>query len=310
MLTRRHLLKGFGGLTLGTAALGSYAFAVEPGLMLEVTRYNVIPAAWPADITLKIAVIADIHACEPWMSAARIREIAEVANALDPDLTVLLGDFSGGHKFVTGPVMPDQWAEALSILRAPLGVFSVLGNHDWWHGPLPGMKPDGAEGVRRGLRQAGIRLLENDAVRLTFNGQPFWLLGLADQMAWWSFRTGARKGADDLAGTLRQVKDNAPAILLAHEPYIFPKVPDRVALTLCGHTHGGQVNLPFIGPVIAEERFGPKLVYGHSNEGPRHIVVSAGLGTSIVPVRFMRPPEVVEVTVSGPAAKGAPLLQS
>jgi predicted MPP superfamily phosphohydrolase len=289
MLTRRHFLRGLGGLTLGTTALGSYAFAVEPGLMLDVTRYNIAPATWPADLRLKIAVIADSHACEPWMPAARIREIAEVSNALEPDLTVLLGDFSGGHKFVTGPVMPDQWAEALSVLRAPLGVFSVLGNHDWWHGPLPGMKQDGAEGVRRGLRQAGIRLLENDAVRLTFNGQPFWLLGLADQMAWWSFRSGARRGADDLAGTLRQVKDDAPAILLAHEPYIFPRVPNRIVLTLCGHTHGGQVN---------------------STEGPRHIVVSAGLGTSIVPVRFMRPPEVVEVTVSGPAAKGAPLLQS
>jgi predicted MPP superfamily phosphohydrolase len=309
MLTRRHFLRGFGGLALGTTALGSYAFAVEPGLMLGVTRYNVTPATWPAGLRLKIAVIADIHACEPWMSAARIREIAEVANALNPDLTVLLGDFSGGHKFVTGPVMPEQWAEALSVLKAPLGCFSVLGNHDWWHGALPGMKPDGAEGVRHGLRQAGIRLLENDAVRLTFNGEPFWLLGLADQMAWWSFRTGSRRGADDLAGTLRQVKDDAPAILLAHEPYIFPKVPDRVALTLCGHTHGGQVNLPIIGPIIAEERFGPKLVYGHSTEGSRHIVVSAGLGTSIVPVRFMRPPEVVEVTVSGPATKGAPLFQ-
>ena len=98
--------------------------------MLEVTRYNIAPATWPADLKLKIAVIADIHACEPWMPAARIREIAEVANALQPDLTVLLGDFAGGHKFVTGPVMPDQWAEALSVLRAPLGVFSVLGN-DW-----------------------------------------------------------------------------------------------------------------------------------------------------------------------------------
>jgi predicted MPP superfamily phosphohydrolase len=260
MLTRRHFLRGLGGLTLGTTALGSYAFAVEPRLMLDVTPYNIAPATWPADLKVKIAVIADIHACEPWMPAARVREIAEVANALEPDLTVLLGDFSGGHKFVTGPVMPEQWAEALAVLRAPLGVFSVLGNHDWWHGPLPNMKPDGAEGVRRALRQAGIRLLENDAVRLTFNGQPFWLLGIADQMAWWNFRSGSRRGADDLAGTLRKVKDDAPAILLAHEPYIFPKVPDRIALTLCGHTHGGQVNLPIIGPIIAEERFGPKLV--------------------------------------------------
>ena len=310
MLTRRHFLRGLGGLALGSAAFGSYALAIEPTLMLDVTRYTVDPATWPADLRLKIAVIADIHACEPWMPASRIREIAEVANALDPDLTVLLGDFSGGHHFVTGPVMPEQWAEALSVLKAPLGSFAILGNHDWWHGPLPGMKSDGAEGVRRGLRHAGIRLLENDALRLTHDGQPFWLLGLADQLAWWNFRTGVRKGADDLAGTLAQVHDDAPAILLAHEPYIFPKVPDRIALTLCGHTHGGQVALPFMGPVVAGKRFGSKLVYGHSSEGPRHVIVSAGLGTSIVPVRFMRPPEVVEVTVSGPNASAAPLLQS
>ncbi|GAC1330204.1 MAG: metallophosphoesterase [Beijerinckiaceae bacterium] len=311
MLNRRHFIQGVGGLALGTTALGSYAFGVEPELMLGVTRYNVAPAAWPADLRLKIAIIADIHACEPWMSAARVREIAEVANALNPDLTVLLGDFSGGHKFVTGPVMPEQWAEALSVLKAPLGCYAVLGNHDWWHGPLPGMKADGAEGVRRGLRQANIRLLENDAVRLTFDGKPFWLLGLADQMAWWNFRSGSRKGADDLGGTLRQVKDDAPAILLAHEPFIFPRVPDRVALTLCGHTHGGQVNLPFAGPILAEGRFAPNLIYGHSVEGSRHIVISAGLGTSIVPVRFLRPPEVVEVTVSGPASSIAtPRLES
>jgi hypothetical protein len=310
MLTRRFFLQGLGGAAVGAAAFGSYAVAVEPALMLEVTRYKIAPATWPADLRLKIAVIADIHACEPWMPASRIREIAEVANALNPDLTVLLGDFSGGHKFVTGPVMPQQWGEALSVLRAPLGCYAILGNHDWWHGPLPGMKADGAEGVRGGLRRAGIRLMENDAVRLVHEGQPFWLLGLADQLAMWNFRTGLRKGADDLAGTLAQVKDDAPAILLAHEPYIFPKVPDRIALTLCGHTHGGQVVLPFIGPVVADERFGPKLVYGHSSEGPRHIVVSAGLGTSLAPVRFMRPPEVVEVTVSGRGAANTPLLQS
>jgi predicted MPP superfamily phosphohydrolase len=75
MLSRRHFLRGFGGLALGTTALGSYAFAIEPGIMLNVTRYDVTPATWPADLTLKIAVIADIHACDPWMPAARVREI-------------------------------------------------------------------------------------------------------------------------------------------------------------------------------------------------------------------------------------------
>ena len=109
MLTRRHFLQGFGGLTLGTAALGSYAFAIEPGLMLGVTRYNVTPATWPADLRLKIAVIADIHACEPWMSAERIGSIVAQTNALGADVIVLLGDYVGGHKFATGRVDPARW---------------------------------------------------------------------------------------------------------------------------------------------------------------------------------------------------------
>ncbi len=307
MLTRRLFLKGLSGLAISSAACGGYAVAIEPTFMLEVTRYSLRPANWPADLRLKIAVIADIHACEPWMSAARIREIAQVTNALNPYLIVLLGDFSGGHRYVTAPVMPAEWAEALSVLRAPLGSHAILGNHDWWHGPLPGMKADGAEGVRGGLRQARIRLLENEAIRLTHDGRSFWLLGLADQLAWWNFRTGVRKGADDLDGTVAQITDDAPAILLAHEPYVFPRVPERIALTLCGHTHGGQVVLPFVGPFIADRRFPSDLIYGHSTAGTRHVIVSAGLGTSLAPVRFMRPPEIVEVTLGAPAA---PLLQS
>ena len=95
-------------------------------------------------IFLKIAVIADIHACEPWMSVARIRSICELANSLSPDLTVILGDFNAGHNFVTAAVLPEQWAEALTELEAPLGVYAILGNHDWWHGPLPRLRGDGA----------------------------------------------------------------------------------------------------------------------------------------------------------------------
>ena len=76
---------------------------------------------------------------------------------------------------------------------------------------------------------------------------------------------------------------------------------NSVAVTLCGHTHGGQVNFPIVGPVIANERFGRDLVYGHTIAGDRHIVISAGLGTSILPIRFMRPPELVELTISGAA---------
>ena len=301
MITRRHVLQGAGGLLLGTTGFASYAIGVEPGFMMEVTRYRIAPRTWPAGLTLKIAIIADLHACEPWMPATRVRRIAEIANAMKPDMTVLLGDFNGGHRFVTGPVMPQEWGEALSVLRAPLGVHAILGNHDWWHGPLPRMRSDEGEAVRRALRHMNASVLENDAIRLEKDGQPFWVVGLGDQIAWPVARHKFR-GADDLSGALRQVTDTAPIVLLAHEPNIFHRVPDRVAVTLCGHTHGGQVNFPIIGPVIANERFGRGLAYGHMVEGDRHIVISAGLGTSIAPVRFMRPPEVVELTIAGSAA--------
>ncbi len=308
MLNRRLFLQGSGAFALATAGLGGYAFGVEPGLLLNVTRYRVTPKSWPAGLTLKISVIADIHACDPWMPVSRIREIAGISNALAPDLVVLLGDFNGGHPYVTGAVYPEQWGEALETLRAPLGVHAILGNHDWWHGALPGMRPDNGEAVRRALRALGASVYENDALRLTKDGQPFWLVGLGDQMAHPIRTPGSRKwtgfhGVDNLDGALAQVRDEAPIVLLAHEPFIFDRVPKRVAVTLCGHTHGGQVSFPVLGPVIANQRYGPNRVYGHmiENDG-RHLVISGGLGTSILPVRFGRPPEIVEVTIGGPDA--------
>ena len=137
-------------------------------------------------------------------------------------------------------------------------MFSILGNHDWWHGPVPGM-PGGPEEVRRALRGIGVVVLENRAVAIEKDGQRFWLAGLADQMA---HRLGPHRtrGADDLAGTLAQVTDDSPIVLLAHEPFVFRHVPDRVSITLCGHTHGGQVNLPMIGAPFAPSH---RYVYGH-----------------------------------------------
>ena len=109
-------------------------------------------------------------------------------------------------------------------------------------------------------------------------------------------------GVDDLAGALREVDDDAPAILLAHEPYVFPRVPDRIALTLCGHTHGGQINLPLLGSPFVRARPGQKpYIYGVYSEGERQMVVSGGLGTSLAPVRILRPPEVVTLELAGTA---------
>ena len=302
MITRRALLRWPAGLLLGGAGLGAYSVIVEPNFMLNVTRYRVTPKAWPADLKLRLALLSDLHASEPWMPVARIRRIAQVANALEPDAILLLGDYAGGTYLSSGRVEPLQWAEALAELKAPLGVHAVLGNHDWWHGPLPQDPPDEAEGVRHALKQMGARVYENDAVRLSKNGTPFWLLGLADQMSFYAGRAIGWRGRDDLPGVMKRVADDAPAILMAHEPFIFSRVPERVALTVCGHTHGGQINLPIAGPIFAELRWKTTHIYGHIVEGDRHMVISGGLGESILPMRFMRPPEIVEVTVEAPDA--------
>ena len=257
-----------------------------------VRHYAVAPPRWPAGLTVTIGVIADIHACEPWMSAERIRGIAEQCNALAPDLILLLGDFNAGHRFVSGPVMPGAWADALSVLRAPLGTYAILGNHDWWHGPVPGM-PGGPEEVRRALRAIGVRVLENEAVLIDRDGKRFWLAGLKDLMAYGRMARVERIVAD-LSDTLRQVRDDAPVVMLVHEPNAFRHMPDRVALTLSGHTHGGQIVVPGAGPLVTPSR---RYNYGHIVEDGRNLIVSGGLGESVLPARFGVPPEIVQITV-------------
>lgn len=300
LLTRRRVLTGVGAAAASTLALGGYAFAVEPMWRLNVTRYRVAPPRWPQGLKLSVAVIADIHASEPQMPAARIAAIAERTNALRPDLIALLGDFAASHRYQGKRVPAEAWSEALGTLRAPLGVHAVLGNHDWWDDFQAQMLGRGPTVGHRVLERAGIPVYENDAVRLKKDGHAFWLAGLGDQIAFIDrTKKGAARfrGVDDLRGTLAKVTDDAPVVLLAHEPDIFPVVPSRVALTLSGHTHGGQVRVLGYSPIVPS-RYGNRYAYGHVVEENRHLVVSGGLGCSILPVRFGVPPEIVMVDVA------------
>jgi uncharacterized protein len=287
MFTRRSLLRLIGATIFGTLSLGGYAFAIEPRFRLTVTPYRLRPPGWPAlEKPLRMAVIADVHACEPWMPLTRIGEIVDTANGLKPDIIVLLGDYVGGLTyFKTGRVSAREWAPVLGRLSAPLGTYAILGNHDWWAN---------VGAVRTALQDNGIPVLEND-VRLIRpqTGPTFWLAGLGDQLAH-RLGDGRFRGADDMAKTLAQIKDDsAPAILLAHEPDIFPRVPARFGLTLSGHTHGGQVKLPLIGRPIVPSHYGQRYAYGHVEENGKHLIVSGGLGLSNLPIRFGVPPEIV-----------------
>jgi hypothetical protein len=289
-ISRRHLLIGAAGVVGGATLVAGYAGAIEPGLRLVVTEYRLTPPGWPRDFSLAIAVIADPHAAEPYMSAARIEEIVSTTNGLAPDLVVLLGDYEANHRFVTRSVPGETWAKLWAECRAPLGVHAILGNHDWWfHLPR----------IRAALDAAGIPAMENDAVRLVHGDRPFWLLGLGDQIA--HIRApGHFEGVDDLPGTLAKVADDAPVLLLAHEPDIFVEVPERISLTLAGHTHGGQIRLFGYSPVVPS-RYGNRFAYGHIVEGGRHMIVSGGLGCSIAPVRLGVPPEIVLVRLGDTA---------
>jgi predicted MPP superfamily phosphohydrolase len=297
MISRRHFLRFIAGIGAAGVSTAAYGFG-EPLLRLRVARYDIRPRQWPADFHLKIAIIADLHACDPWMPLQRIEAIVEHTNALNADIIVMLGDYVAGHRHVTRLIPAGEWAPVLAGLRAPLGVHAILGNHDWWDDRTVQREGRGLTVARLALEAAGIPVYENDVARLTKAGRPFWLAGLGDQLAYVParrFRPIKRIGVDDLAATLAKVTDDAPLILLAHEPDVAARVPARVALQLSGHTHGGQVRLFGWSPVTPS---GKQLAYGHVRMNC-DVIVSGGLGCSYLPFRLGVPPEIVLVTLGG-----------
>ena len=283
-ITRRRVLTGAAGLLGLSAITAVYAGAIEPeGLV--VTRYAPALPGWPAGRKLSITVIADLHAGGPNMQIEHVRRIVDRASALKSDIVLLLGDFIASYRFAYTKVSDPVWAAELARLQAPLGTWAILGNHDWWHD---------LKGVRAALAGVQIPVLENDAVLLGPAGQRFWLAGIGDQLAI-PLGHGRYRGVDDLPLTLSRIKTDDPVLLMVHEPDIFPRVPPRVALTLAGHTHGGQIRVPFLWPHFVPSKYGARFAYGHVVEDERHLIVSGGLGTSIIPVRLGVPPEIVHI---------------
>jgi hypothetical protein len=264
-------------MILFAMGIAIWAFFIEPNRL--VTRHETLQIErWPVELSdLKIAVLSDIHAGGRFIDDRKLRLIVERTNQLQPDLVVILGDFiSGGRDHHA--MDPEHFAPILKDLHAPLGVYSVLGNHDWWF--------DG-ERVRRALEANGIKVLENDITQIQARGRSFWLLGLAD--LW----TRAPRSEQSLA----KVPEGDLIIAMAHNPDVFPQLPERVRLFLAGHTHGGQVRLPFIGTVVHTSDYGDRYEAGHVFENGHHLFVTTGIGTSIIPVRFGVPPEIVLLTV-------------
>jgi uncharacterized protein len=270
---------------LAVLAAGALAFVwgffVEPQ-RLVVTRARLELPGWPQGLAgLKVALLADLHVGSPFWDVAALSRLVERTNAEQPDLVLLAGDYQINNLPGGVHVGSEAIAQSLGGLRAPLGVFAVLGNHDWWN--------DG-ERTRRAFEAHGIRVLEENSATLQHAGTTFFLVGLADQIT----RPSNPKAA------LATVPAGAPTLLLVHEPDVFetfPRLAVSPTLTLAGHTHGGQVKLPLLGRRVVPSDFGERYAYGHVVENGRHLYVTSGVGTSILPVRFMVPPEIALLTL-------------
>lgn len=261
--------------------LAIWGFFIEPAL-LATERHDLELPHWPAPLHgLRVVVLTDLHVGAPHIDLEKLDEVIERTNAEDPDLVVVLGDLVIQGVLGGDFVPPEDTARALGRLRARHGVVAVLGNHDWW---LDGQR------VASALREAGIVVLENQAWPVEHEGTRLWLAGLADLMT----------RAPDLGASMRTIPPGEPVLVLTHNPDVFPDVPSRVSLTLAGHTHGGQVCVPPFGPPVVPSRFGQRYASGHVVEDERHLYVSVGIGTSILPVRFLVWPRIDVLTLRSP----------
>ncbi len=261
--------------------LGAWAFWLEPA-NLQKNIYAATPQGWPkACDGLSIAVLADLHAGAPHIDLEQIKQVVEQTNAAEPDLILLVGDYVI-HGVVGGEFMaPESAAAILSELRASLGIYAVLGNHDWWLDP---------DRVARAIRNNGMTLLEDANLPIQWKGCAFTLVGISD---YW-------EGPHDVVKAFTGLEPGSPMIAFTHNPDVFPELPMSVSLAIAGHTHGGQVDLPGLGRLIVPSAFGERFAAGIINEAGQTYFVSKGIGTSILPVRFRVVPEIAIVEIGSP----------
>jgi predicted MPP superfamily phosphohydrolase len=235
------------------------------------------PAGHPP---VKVAFIADLHVQGPDMPPERVARIVAQVNAERPDLVLIGGDLIGDRPLSTRRYSTAETMAPLAALRAPLGTIAVLGNHEYTR--------NGRE-ARDALTRVGVRVLANQAVQ----AGPLVIGGLDDQ------RTGHNRDAR----TYSAMRALAGArVLLSHSPDPFATLPPDIGLMLAGHTHCGQIRLPLWGPLETDSAYGERYACGFIEENGRKLIVTAGLGASMLPLRLMAPPDFWIVTI-GPRTR-------
>ncbi len=252
--------------------LSYWSFFYEPSLLIvrhEKFYWNQRP--------VKIAFFSDLHAGSPFINLEYIEHLVLMINAENPDFIFIGGDLVingvlGGHAIPFHEV-----AKALSNLKAKGGVFAVLGNHDWWNN---------TDEIRSSIEKIGIRILENESILVSINDRSkFNLIAVGDDMT----------EHVDLENAFKNAKGDFPKIVLTHDPGALLDLPSEKTfdLALAGHMHGGQVSLPFFGPLITPGRAPKRWAKGWTDLPQGKLFVTNGIGTSILPIRFNVLPEVV-----------------
>jgi len=269
---RKRALRAAG--VAGAAALGTllYGVAIEPR-RVAVRRVTLRPRAWTEALDgLRVGVIGDLHAGGPGVGAERVGRWVAALNALEPDIVLIPGDLTDPQVLFGEWTEPEPIAEALGGLRASLGRIAVLGNHDI---------TNDAPRIERALRSAGIVVLDDSAVELAAPA-PLWVAGISDM----------RTRAPNPDAALADVPTEAAVIAVTHDPDVFPRVPSRVALTVAGHMHGGQVAIPLLQRPFLPSRFGARYRSGVVEELGRLLYVTTGAGQAGMPLRLGVPPEI------------------
>lgn len=266
-----RLICGGAAIASTICATGSlWALLLEP-LWLRLERVRVPLKTLPSHRGgLRIAFLSDLH-CGPHVDPPHIRRAVRIAREAAPHLVLLGGDF------VTGSATyADSCAQELASLQVPLGVYACLGNHDYWTDP---------DAVTKALSRAGVRVLRNEGVEVA---EGLWVAGLDD--VW--------EGRPSLEMALKGMPSGAATVLMVHEPDYADEVAadGRVMLMVSGHTHGGQVQLPFLGPPILPY-LGQRYVAGLYALDDMALYVSRGVGVISPPVRLNCRPEVTLLTL-------------